>query len=82
MTSTQHKLRIASFNCKGWNNNRMVINDLLKSHDICPIQEHWLFSDHLKLLNVDPEFMAVGVSGMYCYEGDLMVDVVFFFVNP
>ena len=36
------------------------VNDLLESHDICLIQEHWLFHDHLQELNFNP----VGVSGM------------------
>ncbi len=63
MSTRFDKLRIASYNCKGWNNGKMVIHDLLQSH-ICVIQEHWLFSNHLSQLNVDSEFMSVGVSGM------------------
>jgi len=58
-------LRLASFNCNGLSNGRPIIFDLLQSHDICLIQEHWLFSDHLKQLNsINSDFLSVGVSGM------------------
>jgi len=58
--------QLASFNCKGLSNGRPIISDL-QSHDICLIQEHWLFSDHLKQLNsINSDFLSVafGVSSM------------------
>ena len=75
-------LRLASFNCKGLSNGRSIISDLLQSHDICLIQEHWLFSDHLKQLNsINSDFLSVGVSGMESsvpLRAVLMVVVQFF----
>jgi len=42
-----------------------IISDLLQSHDICLIQEHMLFADHVRQLNsVNSDFLSVGVSGM------------------
>ena len=53
-----------SFNCRGWHNGKSTVTYLLDSHDICLIQEHWLFDDHLNKLNFNPDFLSVGVSGM------------------
>ncbi len=64
MTLYSGQLRLASYNCRGWNNGKSVVSDLLDSHDICVIQEHWLFADHLNELNFNPDFLSVGVSGM------------------
>ena len=52
-------------NCRGWNSGPCVLPDLLDACDICFIQEHWLFTEHLSDLNsVNNEFTFVGVSGM------------------
>ena len=64
MTSRLHQLRLVSFNCRGWHNARSMVANLLDSHDICLIQEHWLFNEHLNQLNFNPDFLSVGVSGM------------------
>ncbi len=64
MTLYSGQLRLASYNCRGWNNGKSVVSDLLDSHDICVIQEHWLFADHLNELNFNSDFLSVGVSGM------------------
>ena len=64
MTLTLGQLQLVSFNCRGWNNGKSIVSDLLESHDICLIQEHWLFHDHLHELNFNPDFLSVGVSGM------------------
>ena len=64
MTSPQHSLNLVSFNCRGWNLGQLSVKDLLRSHDICFIQEHWLLQDQLGLLNVDSDFLSIGVSGM------------------
>jgi len=43
----------------------LIISDLLQSHDIGLIQEHWLFADHVRQMNsVNSDFLSVGVSGM------------------
>ena len=53
------------FNCRGWNSGLCVLPDLLDTCDICFIQEHWLFTEHLSDLNsVNNEFTSFGVSGM------------------
>jgi len=41
MAVIRSDLQLASFNCKGLSNGIPVISDLLQSHDICLIQEHW-----------------------------------------
>ena len=41
-----------------------LTTDLLDTCDICFIQEHWLFTEHLSDLNSVNEFTSVGVSGM------------------
>ncbi len=64
MTLCPGHLRLASYNCKGWSNGKSAVSDLLDSHDICVIQEHWLFTEHLMELNFNPDFRMVGVSGM------------------
>ena len=64
MTLRLHHLRLVSFNCRDWYNARSTVADLPVSYDICLIQEHWLFSDHLYQLNFNPDFLSVGVSGM------------------
>ena len=64
MTSPQHSLNLVSFNCRGWNLGQLSVKDLLRSHDICFIQEHWLLQDQLGLLNVNSDFLSIGVSGM------------------
>ena len=66
MKLSLHHLQLVSFNCRGWNNGRSTVADLLDSHDIilCLIQEHWLFNDYLSQLNFNPDFLSVGVSGM------------------
>ncbi len=61
--SALNLLRLISYNCRGWNSGHLAVNDLLKTCDICLIQEHWL--QHVQLnLNVNIYFMSVGISGM------------------
>ena len=64
MTQIVNQLRLVSFNCRGWNNGKSIVADLLETHDICLIQEHWLFADHLNELNFHSDILSVGVSGM------------------
>ena len=64
MTSPHEYIKIVSYNCRGWNSGKTTVCDLLQSCDICLIQEHWLFQDQLYLLNIDSNFLSVGVSGM------------------
>ena len=64
MTLRLQHLLLVSFNCRDWYNARSTVADLPVSYDICLIQEHWLFSDHLNQLNFNPDFLSVGVSGM------------------
>ena len=64
MTLRLHQLWLVSFNCYCWHNARSTVANLLDSHDICLIQEHWLFNEHLNQLNFNPDFLSVDVSGM------------------
>ena len=40
------------------------VSELLKLHDLCLIQEHWLFNDHLNSQNFSNDVLSVTVSGM------------------
>ncbi len=51
-------LRLVSYNCRGWNSGQLAEHDLLKSCDICMIQEHWLLREQLNLLDVDNDFFV------------------------
>ena len=64
MTSSHWALCLVSYNCRGWNSGLRFLQDNAPSIDLCLIQEHWLFSHQLTLLNFDPEFVSCGVSGM------------------
>ena len=56
---------ICSSNCRGWRFGGSYVANLLKSCDLCLIQEHWLLSEHLGALNsVSNDFLSIGVSGM------------------
>ena len=58
-------LRCCTFNCRGWNNDSLSLQDLFDSFDLCFVQEHWLLHDHLyKLDCFSSYFQLVGVSGM------------------
>ena len=55
-------LRCCSFNYRGWNSGKLTLTNSL---DLCFIQEHWLFYDHLSdVSEISPDFISVGVSGM------------------
>ena len=64
MSSLTDHIHIVSYNCRGWNSGQIAVCELLQSCDICLIQEHWLFHDQLNLLNIDSNFLSVGVSAM------------------
>ena len=54
-----------SFNCRGWNSGKLTLTKFINSLDLCFIQEHWLFYDHLSdVCEISPDFISVGVSGM------------------
>ena len=58
-------LRCCSFNCRGWNNGKSTLQSYINSIDLCFVQEHWLFCDHLNTVrDISPDFLSVGVSGM------------------
>ena len=58
-------LRCCSFNCRGWNSGKFTLTKFINSLDLCFIQEHWLFYDHLSdVCEISPEIISVGVSGM------------------
>ena len=61
-------IRCVTYTCRGWNNGKIPISDFIDSYDFCLIQEHWLFSDNLRILNdFHPNFSCVAVSGMDSY---------------
>ena len=58
-------LHCCSFNCRGWNSGYLTLSNLIESLDVCFIQEHWLLSDQLCLINnISSNFISVGVSGV------------------
>ena len=40
-------LKCCTFNCRGWENGKLSLQNYINSLDFCFIQEHWLFDDHL-----------------------------------
>ena len=62
--SVTNSLRLVSYNCRGWNNGSLLVSDLLSSCDICLIQEYWLLHEKLDLLDINPDFLSYGISGM------------------
>jgi hypothetical protein len=56
-----------------------MLHNFAPTFDFCLIQEHWLFSQQIGLLNFDCDFDSCGVSGIrmikLCLEGILMEDV-------
>ena len=59
------QLKCCSFNCRGWNNGILTLKHYINSLDLCFIQEHWLLSDQLHLINtISSNFLSVSVSGM------------------
>ena len=62
-------LRCITFNCRGWNNGKSSILDLLPWLIVIFIQEHWLSHDQLCVISdISSDFVAYGVSGMNPYE--------------
>jgi len=58
-------LRCLTYNCRGWNSGKQTLWDLIDSLDLCFIQEHWLLSDQLYVLNeFHPDFHSISVSGV------------------
>ena len=63
-TPSPNSLRLVSYNCRGWRSGSNYVKLLLQSCDLCFVQEHWLFREHLGSLNISNDFLSVGVSGM------------------
>ena len=58
-------LRCCSFNCRGWNNGLLTLQNMITTLDLCFIQEHWLHNFNLNKINeTSPDFFSVSVSGM------------------
>ena len=58
-------LKCCTFNCRGWKNCKLSLQNCINSLDFCFIQEHWLFDDHLNdVREICSDFLSVGVSGM------------------
>ena len=66
--SLDSKIRIISYNCRGWKSASNFVFNLLNDCDICMIQEHWLFKEQLQSLNICDEFSSTAVSGMVSTE--------------
>ena len=54
-----NSLRLATYNCRGWNSGLISVVDILPKIDVCLIQEHWLLDNQLSKLNVDSDFTYV-----------------------
>ena len=62
----------------------LYVKTLLEDCDMLLIQEHWLFTENLSLLNVNSDFSSFGISGMESIvflTGRPMLAVVFLFEN-
>ena len=62
------KIRIISYNCRGWKCTSNFVFNLLNDCDICLIQAHWLFKEQLQSLNISDEYSSTAVSGMVSTE--------------
>ena len=56
--------KCCTFNCRGWKNGKLSLQNYINSLDFCFIQEHWLFDDHFNDVREISDFLSVGVSGM------------------
>ena len=78
------KIRIISYNCRGWKCTSNFIFNLLNDCEICLIQEHWLFKEQLQSLNISDEYSSTALSGMVSTEfvaGRPFVAVPYFIVS-
>ena len=58
-------LKCCTYNCRGWNSGKIVLQDFIDSVDLCFIQEHWLITEQLhQINNINHDFLSVSVSGM------------------
>ena len=73
MNTSQHKLRICSFNSKGHGSDKIsYMQKLMKECDILMVQEHWYFEKDLKVFqNLIGNVHMHGISGMN--EDDLLI---------
>jgi len=56
----------------GFNQGESLLSELITSHDIVCVQEHWLFTDDLCKFNaIAPNFISYGISSM---DNNLMSD--------
>ena len=61
------QLKIISYNMHGFNQGRVVVEDLIRQHipDVFLLQEHWLTPDNLCKFDVYfPDYFSFGVSAM------------------
>lgn len=70
MDHSLKKLRIGSYNCRGFNLQKSAyIKMLLDGVDIFFVQEHWLTESQLCLFNdVSADFSFTAGSGIVSYE--------------
>ena len=63
---TNSKLRLLSYNCRGWNSGRSFLESyILLDFDVCLIQEHWLTPEQVSFMNIHPDKLcSFGVSAI------------------
>jgi hypothetical protein len=60
----ENVIRFCSYNLRGFNQGKFIINDLLAGCDVLLVQEHWLTPENLFQLELDEDFMVFSSSAM------------------
>ena len=63
-------LKIVSYNCRSIKSSIQTVKDLCDTHDICLLQEHWLYKHELGYIrNVHKDFTGYGISSVNTEDG-------------
>jgi len=69
----KHSLSVCSYNCRSIKNSLTAVASLCDSYDIVLLQEHWLLTSELDMLqSVHSDFYAYGLSAVDC-SADVVV---------
>jgi len=69
----KRSLSVCSYNCRSIKNSMPAVSRLCGSFDIVLLQEHWLLSSELDMLqSIHSDFCAYGLSAVDCSSGVLV----------
>ena len=65
MAGVKNKLKLGSFNCRGFKSSQDGVTELFNNLDILAVQEHWLYQSEFHLLSsVADDALLCAVSPM------------------